>query len=169
MKTLFSNKCSMLLIRGGITLLIVSAMVSIFISPLGTSAHKSSTQPALGTTKSAFSDFCYASWTSGLHSEGLSCLKQSRKALQFLQRLMPSATFAQWPQQNSLSALALQNLLINPQTKALIKTQSDFLAATLPTDRDIQALFKGHQGNQLLSALWTYQLTSNNAPPPPPF
>src|SRR5436190_1028306 len=71
MKTLFSNKCTMLLIRGGITLLTVSVMVSIFISPLGTYAHKSSTQPVLGTTKSAFSDFCYASWTSGLHSEDI--------------------------------------------------------------------------------------------------
>lgn len=171
MKTLFSNKRTMLLIRGSMTLLILAIMVTIFTaSPLGTLpsyAYKASTRPQLGTTKSAFSDFCYASFISGLRSEGLNCLKQSKKATQFLKQIMSADSFAKWPQQASLSTLAQQNLLFNPQTKASIKTQQDFLTTVQTANQDLQGLFKGRQGNQLLSSLWNYLLTSNNAPPPP--
>lgn len=171
MKTLFSNKRSILLMRGGMTILLTTIMVALFIaSPLGTRpsyAWKRSTQPQLGTTKTAFSDFCYASWTSGLHSQGLSCLKDTKKATKFLRQVMSADSFAKWPQQISLSTLAQQGLLFNPQTNAPIKTQQDFLAAIQSVDAGLQSLFTRHQGDQLLSALWTYLLTNNNAPPPP--
>lgn len=171
METLFSNKRTMLLIRGCMTLLIVAIMVAIFIaSPLGTKpsyAWKKATQPQLGTTKTAFSDFCYASWTDGLHSQGLSCLKNTKRATKLLQQVMSAGSFAKWPQQVSLATLAQQNLLFNPQTKAPIKNQQDFQTAIQSVDAGLQSLFTGRQGNQLLSDLWTYLLTSNNAPPPP--
>src|SRR5438270_58886 len=104
MKTLFANKRSMPLMTGGITLLTVSIMVSIFtISPLETHiyAQKSWKQPPLGTTKTTFSDFCYSYWTGGHRSQGLDCLRQSRNAMRLLQQEMSSDSFAKWPQQAS--------------------------------------------------------------------
>jgi hypothetical protein len=175
MTALFYNKRAMSLIRGGITLLIVSIMISIFtIFPLGTQAQKSirgqraSTSPRLGTSKTVFSDFCYSFWTTGSHSQGLSCLKSSKRAMTLLKREMSEDNFAKWPQQLSLSDLASQGLLINQQTLASIKTQQDFLAAIPSTNKDLLTLFNGSQGDQLLSALWTYHLTNADAPPPPP-
>ena len=171
MKTLFSNKHAILLIRGGITLMILAIMVTIFTaSPLGTLpsyAYKAATRPQLGTTKTAFSDFCYASFMSGLRSQGLNCLRNSKKGMQFLQQMMSADSFAKWPQQASLSTLAQQNLLFDPQTKASIKTQQDFLAALQSADPNLQFLFRGPQGDQLVSSLWNYLLTSSDAPPPP--
>lgn len=175
MTTLFYNKRGMSLIRGGITLLIVSIIISIFtIFPLGTQAQRvirgqrSSTSPQLGTSKTVFSDFCYSFWTSSSHSQGLNCLKYSKKAMSLLKREMNSDSFTRWPQDVSLSDLASQSLLFNPQTHASIKTQQDFLAAIPLGNRDLLDLFRGNQGDQLLSALWSYHLTSDNVPPPPP-
>jgi hypothetical protein len=172
MKTLFSNKRTMSLIRGGITLLIVSIMVSIFtISPLGTT-HAQRQQPSrrtrLGTTKTAFGRFCYSYWTGGDHSDALSCIRQSKKAMTLLQQEISPDSFTKWPQQLSLSDLAAQNLLLNPQTKAPITSKDEFLAAIPPEDTGLRDLFTGDQGTQLLSALWGYKLANNNAPPPPP-
>ena len=116
MKTLFSNKRTMSLIRGGITLLIVSIMVSIFtISPLGTTATQaqfSRPRLRLGKTKTAFGGFCYSYWTGGHRSDALTCLRQSKKAMQLLQQEMSPDSFTKWPQQLSLSDLAAQNLLL---------------------------------------------------------
>jgi hypothetical protein len=175
MTTLFYNKRGMSLIRGGITLLIVSIMISICaIFPLGTQAQRairgqrSTTSPQLGTSKTVFSDFCYSFWTSSSHSQGLNCLKYSKKAVTFLKQEMTSDSFDKWPQEVSLSDLASKGLLRNPQTNASIKNQQDFVAAIPSTNRDMRVLFTGDQGDQLLSALWTYHLTNDNAPPPPP-
>ena len=171
MKTLFSNKRSMSLIRGGMILLIVSIMVSIFtISPQGTQAQLSQPRPRLqlGKTKTAFGSFCYSYWTGGHRSDALSCLKQSKKAMQLLQQEISPDSFTKWPQQLSLSDLAAQKLLLDSQTKAPITSQQQFLAAIPPQDGNLRDLLSGDQGNQLLSALWIYKLTSTNTPPPPP-
>jgi len=171
MKTLFSNKRSMSLIRGGMILLIVSIMVSIFtISPQGTQAQLSRPRPRppLGKTRTAFGSFCYSYWTGGHRSDALSCLKQSKKAMQLLQQEISPDSFTKWPHQLSLSDLAAQKLLRDSQTKAPITSQQQFLAAIPSADRELRDLFTGDQGNQLLSALWTYKLTGNNTPPSPP-
>ena len=115
MTTLFCNKRAMPLIRGGITLLIVSIMISIFtIFPLeihaqrGIPSQGSATSPQLGTTKTVFSDFCYSFWTTSSHTQGLNCLKYSKKAMTLLKREMDLDTFDKWPQEVSLSDLASQ-------------------------------------------------------------
>jgi hypothetical protein len=173
MKTLFSHRRSMLLIRGSMALLIVAIMVTIFTaSPMGTfasRAYRTSQRPVLGTSPSVtkFSDFCYASWTSGLQSQGLNCLKHTKSAVQFLKQAMVADGFAKWPQQASLATLAQQGLLSNPQTKASIKTQQDLLTALQSANAQLQSLFNGDSGNKLVAFLWNYVLTSNNAPPPP--
>jgi hypothetical protein len=172
MKTLFSNKRSMSLIRGGITLLTLSILISFFIisPPLAQvqawKSSKSSTQPNLGTTKSAFSDFCYSYWADGQHALGLNCLKQSTKATRLLQHELSATSFQLWPATDSLSDLVAENLLTNPQTGQPIKTQEDFLAAIPGYYRGLQDLFNRDQ--EMLSTLWSYKLTASNTPPPPP-
>jgi hypothetical protein len=171
MKTLFSNKRSMSLIRGGITLLTLSILISIFaISPLATTqaqrSWKSLTQPNLGTAKTAFSDFCYSYWASGQHLPGLRCLRQSTKATHLLQHELSADNFQLWPATYSLSDLAAKGLLTNPQTGQPIKTQQDFVAAISVTYRGLLDLFNGNR--RILSVLWTYRLTVSNTPPPPP-
>jgi hypothetical protein len=172
MKTLFPNKRSMSLIRGGITLLTLSILISFFIiSPpqaqvQAWKSSRSSTQPNLGTTKTAFSDFCYSYWANGQRTLGLNCLKQSTRATRLLQRELSATSFQLWPAADSLSSLVAKNLLINPQTGQPIKTQQDFLAAIPAYYRGVQDLFNRNQ--QMLSTLWNYTITVSNTPPPPP-
>ena len=113
----------------------------------------------------AFGDVCYSYWVSGRHSQGLNCLKQSKKAAQLLHQELSPESLVKWPQQASLSDLAIQNLLVNPQTKAPIKTPQNFVDAIPATDRDLKALFKDPL---FVSALWTYKSPSNVAPTPTP-
>lgn len=171
MKNLFSNKRCMSLIRGGITLLTLSILISIFaISPLATTqakrSWKSSTRPNLGTTKTAFSNFCYSYWADGQQFQGLRCLRQSTKAVHFLKNLLGASSFQSWATKSSLSQLADQHLLINPLNGQHIHTMQDFLQAIPPQFGSLQQMLSADR--QMLSELWKYILQANDAPPPPP-
>lgn len=171
MRTLFSNRCGMLLKRGSMTLLLFAIMVTIFTGTLPSYASKSSksSAPALGISPSVtkMSAFCYAAWTNGLQSQGLNCLKSTKSAVTFLREAMSTDSFAKWPQQASLATLAQQGQLFNPQTDEPIKTEQDLLTAFQSQNSQLKSLFNGDSGSKLLDFLWNYVLTSNNAPPPP--
>ena len=175
MKNLFSNKRCMSLIRGGITLLTLSILISIFaISPLATTqakrSWKSSTRPNLGTTKTAFSNFCYSYSADGQQFQGLRCLRQSTKAVHFLKNLLGASSFQSWATKSSLSQLADQHLLINPLNGQHIHTSSAGLSTGYSTSSlgALQQMLSADRQRCCLSCGSSYSRLIMCPPPPPP-
>jgi hypothetical protein len=164
MITSFSSKCSILLIKRAITLLILSAIVAEFIGiPLKAYAQMPQTQRKVSQ---AFKDFCPLYYNkikdSNAKQDTQICQKMSDSFSSLLMQDSPNG-YTFWPAQATLDTLAQKGYLMDSQKLTRVQTPQDFVN-TIRTNLDLQALVSG-SGNinkgiphnpTFLPALWDY-------------
>ncbi len=165
MNTFFSNKCILLLIRGTISLLILSTMVVEFINtPMVTQAKMSQTQPNISQ---AFKHFCFWYYNDGQDSNAARdthvCQNLSSSFSSLLKQDAPKG-YKQWSA-CSLHDLARKGLLINSKAGASIKSSQGFVKSI--ANSELRALVSGSgnndknipQDSDFLPNLWDYHAT----------
>ncbi|HEY4033880.1 MAG TPA: hypothetical protein VGL94_07970 [Ktedonobacteraceae bacterium] len=161
MNTSFTNKCCLLVIRGAINLLILSALAAGFlIGPTLSAFAWSSTQ---SSRMDAFNKFCTFYYNDGNDSEAASdvtaCMGESSAFASLLKDEAQDP--GQWPTR-SLDYLAQHQELTDNQGNGSITTSHEF--ANSITDSDLKALIGGKgnsnlgipKDNQFLPTLWGY-------------
>ncbi len=178
MKTSLSNKGTTLLIRGAISMLILSTIATgLLISPSQHSFAKQSLVERSSTKqpsdqqkllKQAFKDFCFIYYHDGQDKEEDQdtrvCQNQSSAFASLLLDESPKGS-KQWIIQDSLHDLALQKLL-STKDKTPIQSQRDF--ANSITNADLKALISGSgndhkkipQDSNFLPNLWDFKAAS---------
>ena len=164
MSTSFASKCSILLIKRAITLLILSAIAAEFIGiPLTAYAQIPQTQRGISQ---AFKDFCPLYYNkikdSNAKQDTQTCQRMSNSFSSLLVQDSPNG-YTFWPTQASLDVLAQKGYLMDSQTLTRVQTPQDFVN-TIRTNLDLQDLISG-SGNinkniprnpTFLPALWDF-------------
>lgn len=175
MSTSFSSKPSLLLIKGAINLLILSALVITFFS-LALRAYAQIPQTQLNIIQS-FNDFCpfYYKWRkdSNAKQDSLICQTMGVSFSSFLMQNSPNG-YTFWPTKASLASLAQKGLLMDSYSLTHIRTPQAFVNA-IRTNPDLQAFISGTgninknipQDSTFLSALWDYTLIIIDQPVTP--